>query len=220
MIKNKIKYDIWKVFNKIGFKIMRYRPLRPSMSFVKDKFKDKQLVGVELGVYRGENAYLMLEHMNIKKLYLVDPYLIYKGYNDLKDNTGLIPSPELFIAKETAEKLVKPFNDKVIWYNAFSDNVVMNIPNNLDFVYVDGNHSYKYVLNDIINYYPKLKEKGIIGGHNIDTKDVINAVIDFCNKNNLQINLSYPDWWIVKGEERIIGLDKIKKEESKNEMVK
>ena len=37
------------------------------------------LTGVEIGVYKGENALNILENLNIKMLYLVDPYIPFSS---------------------------------------------------------------------------------------------------------------------------------------------
>lgn len=38
-------------------------------------------------------------------------------------------------------------------------------PESIDFVYIDGDHSYEQCKRDIINYLPLVKAGGIIGGH-------------------------------------------------------
>ena len=48
-----------------------------------------------------------------------------------------------------------------------SEDAVDDIPEKLDFVYIDGNHAYEYVKKDIGLYYPKLKKGGVIGGHDV-----------------------------------------------------
>jgi predicted O-methyltransferase YrrM len=46
----------------------------------------------------------------------------------------------------------------------------------LDLVFIDANHSYDYVKKDIIKYTPKLKENGLLTGHDIDYPGVNRAV--------------------------------------------
>jgi predicted O-methyltransferase YrrM len=48
--------------------------------------------------------------------------------------------------------------------------------NSLDLVFIDANHSYDYVKKDIIKYTPKLKENGLLTGHDIDYPGVNQAV--------------------------------------------
>ena len=49
--------------------------------FERIAIKGKDLIGVEIGVYKGEHAKWMLKNKDIKKLYLVDPYENYLDWN-------------------------------------------------------------------------------------------------------------------------------------------
>ena len=54
-------------------------------------------------------------------------------------------------------------------FNMDSDNAVKFIDDNkIDFLFIDGNHIYEQVKKDIYNYYPKVKDKGIISGHDYE----------------------------------------------------
>lgn len=46
-----------------------------------------------------------------------------------------------------------------------SDEAACIIPDNLDFIFIDGDHSYLAVLSDLQNYVPKLKSGGLLTGH-------------------------------------------------------
>ena len=41
----------------------------------------KDLIGVEIGVFEADHALSLLENLDIKKLYLVDPYEMYDDYD-------------------------------------------------------------------------------------------------------------------------------------------
>jgi hypothetical protein len=49
-------------------------------------------------------------------------------------------------------------------------------PESLDAVYIDGDHSYKAVLEDIDAWYPKIKRGGILCGHDFTCVDVSKAL--------------------------------------------
>ncbi|KKL18297.1 hypothetical protein LCGC14_2476930 [marine sediment metagenome] len=73
----------------------------------------------------------------------------------------------------------------------------------LDFVYIDANHSYKYVYQDLELWSSKVKSGGIIAGHDVFLKrtnsyEVLNAVKDFCYRNNINFHIEPPDWYFVK----------------------
>lgn len=40
--------------------------------------------------------------------------------------------------------------------------------NSLDLVFLDGDHTYKSVVQDIVAWFPKIKENGILAGHDYD----------------------------------------------------
>jgi hypothetical protein len=50
---------------------------RPMTSFLKEHFKADELVGVEIGTAKGDNALSILQELPIKKLFLIDPYTSY-----------------------------------------------------------------------------------------------------------------------------------------------
>lgn len=156
--------------------------------------RKRSLIGVEIGVDCGIHSKTLLQHFNIKTLYLIDPYKCYSGTDDyLKDyDTAWIK----------ARKTLKKFTNKIIWVRFKSYEVINYFPlNSLDFVYIDGNHSYKYVKRDIALYYQKIKVGGILGGHDYQDPIVARAVIEFAVKHGLTVNVSrghMMDWWVFK----------------------
>ena len=48
----------------------------------------------------------------------------------------------------------------------------------LDFVYIDGDHTYNGVLADILAWRPKIKPDGVMGGDDFDHPGVIRAVAE------------------------------------------
>ena len=163
---------------------------RPSLCLLKDK---PDLVGVEVGVRWGCNALRMLLHLNIKCLYLVDPYkpfpvpkggLWMNGRQDICDQY-------FDIAKYNLEG----FNN-IVWMLDFSYNIIDLIPDDIDFVYIDGDHRYEAVIKDINLFYPKLKKGGLLAGHDYtSTPSVTNAVNDIFEGF---VESAGDDWWIWK----------------------
>ncbi len=152
---------------------------------------------VEIGVYYGTNSRRMLRTLPVKKLYLVDPYNKYADYTEKRVILTLLPSsfkPVLW--------LLRKHRDKIVPLQLESEMAAEVIPDGLDMVYIDGNHSYEYVKKDIELYYSKLKKGGMIGGHDINGrttgKDVQKAVAEFSSRYNIKINVEEPDWWAEK----------------------
>lgn len=104
-------------------------------------------VGVEIGVDRADTTKYFLENCsNICHLYAVDPYLDRDGrYKTVKDQLAQYPNCTLI--RNT------------------SDEAACIIPDDLDFVFIDGDHSCLAVLSDLQNYVPKIRSGGLLTGH-------------------------------------------------------
>uniref|UniRef100_A0A6H1ZIS5 Putative methyltransferase n=1 Tax=viral metagenome TaxID=1070528 RepID=A0A6H1ZIS5_9ZZZZ len=188
---------------------------RPSLKTLQNK---KDLIGAEIGVDRGLNALNILENLDIKKLYLIDPYTIYKNLVNIGCN--LTEEQCVSIEKEAHDRLEK-YSDKIVWIKDLSENAVDKIPDELDFVYIDGNHRYEYTKKDLELYYPKVKDGGLLGCHDYDYLDTAKAIDEFFgnlhikhNSERCADNPSRLDTWVVKFNRfKIIADDIIKLKE-------
>lgn len=162
-----------------------------------------QLVGVEIGVYKGEHAESLLSNLNIKRLYLVDPYEIYEQYVEGRSHYGVDQDP-LYLAKQAAFSRLSSHSEKISWVFKQSLDALAEIPDELDFVYIDGNHDESFVREDIQSYYPKIRKGGVIGGHDFyngycrEHDGVLKAVTQFVVEKNLPLQVELPDWWVQK----------------------
>jgi len=175
-----------------------FRCTRPMTKAIRDEYKGNDLVGVEIGVLYGNHALNMLRNLNIKKLYLIDAYEEYSDYV-LPMRKGNKVSDIERIAKHK----LSDYNDRIVWIKDYSTNAIDSIKDDLDFVYIDGNHEYEYVLDDIKLYYPHIKSGGFIGGHDADNINVIRAVIDFFMSKGIEptrrnVTILLHDWWAYK----------------------
>ena len=164
---------------------------RASTSFAKEYFKNRKINVVEIGVYEGTNANNILKELNVSKIYLIDPYMTGLGEYDNK---------LIIRAEEIAHNLLRKYNEKIIWFKDNSENTLKKV-GKPDFIYVDGNHSYKYVKKDLEFYYKILKEDGILAGDDISLTEVSKAFWEFVIKNKINYKNVYydkSDWWIIK----------------------
>lgn len=157
---------------------------RPMTKFLIKNYSKVNFIGAEIGVEYGLNAKTILRFLPIEKLYLIDPYCEELGNN---------------IFKETKKFLAK-YNNKIEFIRKTSEEASKEIPNNLDFVYIDGSHDYKDIKKDIELYYVKIKKGGILGGHDFwaDHIGVCKAVLEFIDENNLKLYGKQTDWWVIK----------------------
>lgn len=127
--------------------------LRPSMQNLIGK---KDLVGVEVGVGHGLHSRCLYDNLDIKKLYLIDLNVPWKSKKNCLSPIVNEPGVE-FMQGDSIAKL-QEINEK------------------LDFVYLDGSHDFSYVLQEMRIVYPKLKEGGILAGHDYEQIGVMAAV--------------------------------------------
>jgi predicted O-methyltransferase YrrM len=150
----------------------------------------KPLVDVEIGTGFGQNAISLLRELSIERLYCIDPFVAYAD--------GEVKIQRNFLLKsEYTLKMLSKFKN-VTLIRKTSSEARKEIPKNVDFVYIDGNHGYDYVLADLQNFYPLTAENGIIAGHDLDWPSVHKALDDFCRVNTIKPILLPPDWIIIK----------------------
>lgn len=149
----------------------------------------EKLVGIEIGTCRAESTYYFLDKCpNIEKLFTIDPYKAYDDWN------GEITQETVDRFQEIAKKNLKKFGDRVRMIRETSSEAANNFTDTfVDFIFVDGDHSYDATLADCETYYPFLKKGGIFCGHDYQTlENVKRAVDDFRTKHKITspINLS------------------------------
>jgi hypothetical protein len=101
----------------------------------------------------------------------------------------------------SAQKRLKGYPAKFL--RMTSEEGSKTLPNDLDFVYLDGDHSAEAVLNDIRLWYPKVKVGGLLGGHDAIEPEVKQAVSKWVFEENDRkyagsVTAKWNDWWIIK----------------------
>lgn len=115
--------------------------------------KDAKTI-VEIGVAEGASAFSLRDVASPKTtLYLIDPYL-----------PGRLP---FFNAtKLVAHRYVgSSSNVTVEWIEAFSYDVCKNWDKPIDFLFIDGDHSYEGCLRDWKEWSPFISKNGIVAFH-------------------------------------------------------
>jgi hypothetical protein len=162
--------------------------MRPALHFAKKMFGNTAVEGVEVGVEEAVNALITLtEWDEILRFYLVEinPFCekkIRERLETYEDKFRLILKPSVEAAKD--------FKDY-----------------SLNFVYIDGDHRYESVKEDLIAWYPKVMIGGMISGHDFITEDiheseeVQRAVIEFFREKSIKLYLDEWDFWGIKTQE-------------------
>jgi len=117
------------------------------------------MVGAEIGSLRGEFTEELCK--SGLKIHAIDPWAYYKNY---KRHPQEAPMEEIF---EEAKKRLALYDCTFIRKTSM-DAVEDFEDNSLDFVYIDGNHSIRYIVEDIFEWYRKVKPGGVVSGHDYE----------------------------------------------------
>ena len=70
--------------------------------------------------------------------------------------------------------------------------------NSLKFVWIDGDHGKDIVYNDLVNFWPKMKSGGTIGGDDITYQEVLDDVKKFSKEYDVKVKYDYNSFLITK----------------------
>lgn len=158
--------------------------------------------GVEIGVAEGWYSREIMKLGQVEQMWGVDPYRPHQGYRDYtRDKTFMK------LITKAYKRLGKYPNYTFI--EAYSLDAAKRFDDNsLDWVYIDGDHSYEAVRDDIQAWLPKLKVGGLLAGDDYIKNDrdkrfydVIRAVDEFTKENRLDLTIynggNNPANWLV-----------------------
>lgn len=159
--------------------------------------------GVEIGVSFGDYSECLLNKTNLKKIYLVDPWLGGEpslGRNDYHGDQETQNKKYDFVCKRFQDK------DRIAIVRKTSVEASKDFPDNyFDFIYIDAIHTYESVKEDMESWYPKLVNGGLFSGHDYSTlrskAGLVKAVNEFSNKVGTTITLvgrRCPTWYFFK----------------------
>ena len=142
----------------------------------------QNITGVELGVWYGVNmGHLLEECTNIKMLYGIDSYTPYQDWNRFIDQTVMNN------AKANAQSIVDKFKDRSELLITTSKEASTRF-NDLDFIFIDGDHSFEVCYEDLNLWYDKVKSGGLFSGHDFSLPGVNKALHKFKKERNINLN--------------------------------
>jgi len=162
--------------------------------------------GAEIGVAAGYFSEILCQAIDGLELYCIDPWRRYRenprgGGQTQHDNNWERTRERLgayncHIMRERSMDAVKSFEDE-----------------SLDFVFIDANHNYEFVRDDIREWSKKVRPGGIVSGHDyyvFNNAGVIQAVDEYVKEYNYKLFIipkdptakrkdhRHPCWWFVK----------------------
>lgn len=151
-------------------------------------------VGAEIGVEQGIHSEILCQSIPDLHLFCIDPWDIELHQHH---SFAAITQKDLDRYRIKAIRRLLRYNCDII--QKTSDQAVDEFyPNSLDFVYIDGNHNFDYVVNDIINWSKIVRPSGIIAGHDYRPNDVegINFHVKIAVDAYVEVHKIHP-WFLV-----------------------
>ena len=168
--------------------------------------------GAEIGVQNGLYSEILLDKWKGSCLISIDAWRHFEDseYIDIANYTN---EQHLDLYADATLKLRKFGERSIIWRMTSEEAAKIMPKNTLDFCYIDAVHSYDGVVQDLELWIPKIKEGGIICGHDfikdgehydIDGKligqfGVQKAVIEYSERYNWDLHITknddFPSWF-------------------------
>ena len=173
---------------------------RPAISFCRE-YLGKDLIGAEVGVFYGLHAMQIMNLLNPSILYLVDPYNYSNDSpeNNITSNQEALDGAKVNLAEYPNVRFI--LQSSVEAANIFPDG-------HFDFVYIDAEHTYKAVKEDVKAWLPKVKFNGVIAGHDFGMEEVKKAVKEITGEPNYPEINNYgnfyhfgDDWWFINNKD-------------------
>ena len=121
---------------------------------IKDRLSQEKLVAIEIGVLNGETSGFFLNEFSNLHLIGIDPIIPDSMEASLIGNL------------QTIEGNVRQNKERWTFFQDYSFNVVNTFDNNsIDFIFIDGDHTYDAVKQDYDMYFSKIKQGGLIFLH-------------------------------------------------------
>jgi hypothetical protein len=170
------------------------------------KLPTHDIIGAEIGVFDGVMSSYLLGLRENLRLIMVDSWASPPegdSYFKSGDKKATLPQGEFDKAMMRAVDRVKFAGSRTTIVKqssvVFSEFIA---DRSLDFIFIDANHSYEAVMNDIGAWSRKVKIGGLLSGHDFSLSErnswgVASAVRQWCSANSLNFELGDGDTWFV-----------------------
>ena len=156
-------------------------------------------VALEIGVATGTNAERIISALKPRELVLIDPW---EATGNRAQDRGDNQETHTAAYNEAKRRFENHSSIKTELVQAFAEEVVDNYEDeSFDFIYIDGDHSYKGCKKDLDMWYPKLRKGGFFGGHDFTGNwnsmfnkgyGVQKAVCEFLDEQNKKLQIITP----------------------------
>jgi hypothetical protein len=125
----------------------------------------KETVGAELGVWRGDFSSRILEVASPRELHLIDPWRFQSKFPERRYGGKMVNGQEEMDTIYRSVKKRFQTNRNVRIHRNFSATALKEFDDHyFDWIYIDANHFYDYILKDLEMSFEKVKTNGLITG--------------------------------------------------------
>jgi len=170
----------------------------------------RHMCGVEVGVHRGALSKQLLESFPDLILAMVDPWKSYEKddpYFISGDSCAMQTRAQQVDNYKAACEATEEMKDRRLILKLTSEAAFNRIPwKKIDFVFLDGDHTFDAVAKDIASWWKKVRPGGLLMGHDYGhpacrtTWGVDKAVDEFASRENLPLTIDGTCWWVKKGD--------------------
>ena len=138
------------------------------------------------------------------RMYLIDPWIPCFGPGE----SGMKPTEDSLSVNilDEGDFKLDIHTDPIVAMKEYSVNASKYFPDEFfDYVYIDGDHRYDAVKQDIVHWFPKVKKGGYISGHDYrNTRQrmygIKRAVTELIEDNDLELAFvsGGSDWAVLK----------------------
>jgi hypothetical protein len=147
--------------------VPRLRSPEPYRQCILDRLP-KHSTGAEIGVYKGEFSEMLVRTLQPKKLHLIDPWKFEVDPDYERSWYGGTVGKNQKSMDDIYDSVVKKFRRNfpaVEIHRNGSAQCSVNFPDGyFDWIYIDGNHQYEFVKQDLELYFAKVKPGGLVSG--------------------------------------------------------
>jgi len=168
-------------------------------------FGEKGLTeGAEIGVDRGRFSEFMFKFIPGLHLYCVDPWdLHYRGQSRYESSVARLDGYNTTFIRKTSLEALNEIPDE-----------------SLDFVYIDGDHTFDWAMTDIIWWSKKVKFGGVVAGHDyyrFRNAGVVGAVDVYTYQHGINqwfvTDEKTPSWFWIRDKSSLDALIASKQED-------
>ena len=163
------------------------------INVISENLSSKDLYVLEIGIHKGDFSKQLAQHLQPKKLILVDPWIAYDDeiysnswYGNSSISNQVIQDQYFCEIKKYFENQIEL--DTVEVHRKTSDNFFTQNKLKFDLIYIDGNHLFDFVKRDISNSLNFINHDGIIVLDDYDVagwwNDGITKAVDFFREKN------------------------------------